>query len=685
MTTSQKRNGRAGRWLAVSLVAATALAPCSRAWSQASGAATSVLHLEVGKGQLLRLNGPASGVFVGDPSVADVQVKSASLLYIIGKRLGATSLLATDPHDGTLANMDVEVGYDLSELSVDLKRLVPNGVFQVSSANNALVVGGEVGTVGEAAMAKSVALHYAASPDRLIDMIKVNAPNQIYLRVRIVEVSRDVLKQFGVSWNSIAAPGSALIGVSSNSGATGGFNGGTTGSGGNTYTSGYNGGQSLTLPAVPGLAELGALIRAGRFDLNATIDALDSEGLATVLAEPNITALSGVPANFLAGGEYPIPTVSGLGGTSVEFKSYGVSITSTATITDDGRISLKVSPEVSALSNSGAVTIGGVTIPALTTRSASTTVEVASGQSFAIAGLLENDVNHSYQKVPGLGNMSLIGGLFRNDNFEKKSSEIIIVVTPYIVKPASHRLEVPTDGYLAPSDGNRILNGADYQRAKTAGPTAPETRTPSTVTPGGWLPAGSVPASSRGPVPQPARAPLQTTRLDPVTSPQVRVAPSPVAPQLAVADSVTNVRPQLATTTPVTTTPPRLGTTAHVATLSPPASRLSSIGPDAPRSAALAAGASVSPHPNANAQTASASAAPRSSAAVSAIAMVNPAPVAAKSNAIVTATNPTQTVSVYASRVTAAPPARAVAPSTSKVDAAPAASDDTSYFPIGSN
>jgi pilus assembly protein CpaC len=200
------------------------------------------------------------------------------------------------------------------------------------------------------------------------------------------------------------------------------------------------------------------------------IDALDSEGLVTVLAEPNITAVSGASANFLAGGEYPIPVPQGLGQVTIEFKKYGVSLDSVATIVDGGRIHLTVKPEVSQLSTTGEIILNGITIPALTTRRAETTVDLASGQSFAIAGLLSNNVTHNIQKVPGLGNIKVVGSLFKSDRFERSETELLIIVTPYIVRPSSHRLAVPTDGFIAPTDADRIVNGADYTQAKEAGP-----------------------------------------------------------------------------------------------------------------------------------------------------------------------------------------------------------------------
>jgi pilus assembly protein CpaC len=439
--------------LTKALLALTLLAPLAPAAKADPAPAT--VELNVGNGRLIRLDGPAAGVFIGDPSIADVQVKSPTLVYVLGKNLGETTLVAVDQRDNTVANISVSVGYNLNQLRQQLQRVAPDADIQVSMANKAIVLSGAVGSVGEAETVRSIAGHYVADPDNLINLVRVDAPNQVNLRVRVVEVSRDIIKAFGINWTGVTTSGTFAFGA-----ATG--VGGITSNGGGAITS--------TVPGLSGLTSLLAAYKAGSTDLSAVIDALDSEGLVTVLAEPNITSVSGASANFLAGGEYPIPVPQGLGQVTVEFKKYGVSLDSVATITDGGRIHLTVRPEVSQLSTTGQVILNGVTIPALTTRRAESTVDLASGQSFAIAGLLSNNVNHTIQKVPGLGNIKLFGALFKSDRFERQETELLIIVTPYIVRPSSHRLAVPTDGYIAPTDPDRVLNGADYTQARAPGP-----------------------------------------------------------------------------------------------------------------------------------------------------------------------------------------------------------------------
>ncbi len=413
------------------------------------------LELDLGKGRLIHLDSPAAGVFIGDPTIADVQVRSPTMVYVIAKGQGSTSLMAVDDHDQTLVNMNITVGYDLTQLREDLKRLAPGGDIEVGSSNKALVLSGVVGSAGEAETVRSIVLRYVPDQDHLVNLLRVDAPNQVNLRVRVVEVSREVIKAFGVNWTAVTTAGGFHFGAATGVGGVAGLNPVAD--------------APQQVPGLPGLTSLLTGFKVGAVDLNAVIDALDAEGLVTVLAEPNLTAVSGATASFLAGGEYPIPVPQGQGQVTVQFKNYGVSLESVSTITDDGRIRLTVRPEVSQLSNSGAVTLNGVKVPALTTRRAETTVDMASGQSFAIAGLIQNNVTHDIQKVPGLGNMGVLGALFRSDRFERSETELVIIVTPYIVRPSNHRLASPVDGYVAPTDAARLRDGADY----TPGPPPP--------------------------------------------------------------------------------------------------------------------------------------------------------------------------------------------------------------------
>ena len=430
----------------IALLSQLSLAPMASAGPQVIGPTGAQFALEIGKGSLIRLDGPAASVFIADPKIADVQVKSPTLVYVVGKATGETSLFAVDEHDRMLANVSIAVHYNEGQLRQDLKRLLPNSNIGVSTANNALVLTGTVASAAEGENAKSIAARFVPDQDHILNTMMVDAPNQVNLRVRICEVSRDVIKALGFNWDASATPGNFQFGLAT----------------GNALTSSVNGVTQL-LTRQSGVDNLLAGFHAGHVAFETLIDALDQEGVVTVLAEPNLTAISGAQASFLAGGEFPIPVPQGLNVTTIDYKKFGVSLGFVATITDGGRINLAVKPEVSELSNVGAVTLNGVTVPALTTRRTETTVDLASGQSFAIAGLLQNNVTQSIQKFPALGNVPVLGALFRSDRFERNESELVVIVTPYIVHPSRGKeLLAPTDGYVAPTDAQRVINGADY-------------------------------------------------------------------------------------------------------------------------------------------------------------------------------------------------------------------------------
>lgn len=299
----------------------------------------------------------------------------------------------------------------------------------------------------DAAEARRLAQRLVAKPDNVILKLAVTGPTQVQLRVRVAEVSRDVLKQFGINWDALVSIGQFSFGLATGNPviAAGSFL--TRATTNNNLFAGF-GGNNL--------------------DLNALVDALNDEGLISVMAEPNLTALSGKSATFLAGGEFPIIVPDG-DKTTVEFKKFGVSLRFTPTILSNNRISLYVNPEVSQLSNTGAVEVSGFSIPALTVRRAETTVELGSGQSFAIAGLLQNSVRHDIDKFPGLGDVPILGALFRSDRFQRNETELVIIVTPYLVKPVHAPLmATPTDGLVQPTDRDRILHGRLYRSTPPA-------------------------------------------------------------------------------------------------------------------------------------------------------------------------------------------------------------------------
>ena len=397
-----------------------------------------ILPLETSKGSLIRLDRPASSVFVADPEIADVQVKSSRLVYVMGKKPGETVIYAVDREERVLLNQRVVVHHNLTRLRAAINKLIPGSRLHIQTIDKTLVLSGQVRTAKDAEDARLLAMRLVEDEKDLVNNISVIAPNQVHLRVRVAEVSRDILKQFGINWDAVLRTGNFLFGFATGnpvSAATGGFL--TRNNGTNSIVGSFSGGS---------------------IDLNGVIDALDDEGLITILAEPNLTAVSGESATFLAGGEFPI-LVPENDRITVEFKQFGVSLAFTPVLVGE-RISLKVNPEVSQLTNTGAVELAGFTIPALTTRRAETTVELGSGQSFAIAGLLQNNVTHDVSKVPGLGDVPVLGPLFRSSRFQRNESELVIIVTPYVVRPvSSQRIAAPTDGLTPPNDTDRVLDG----------------------------------------------------------------------------------------------------------------------------------------------------------------------------------------------------------------------------------
>lgn len=430
------------------------------------------IQLETGVGALVRLSGAAKTVFVADPAIADVQVKSPRLIYLSGKAPGSTTLFAVDGQDRLLANHRLEVSHNLGRLRESLKSMMPDASLDVRSVNSSIVINGSVTDAVDAAEVRRMAEQLAGKPENVVMKVGVTAPTQVHLRVRVAEVSRDVLKQFGINWDAVFNTGNFVFGLATGNPVQGGdpasFLGGVSG----FDTVVRNGGTN----------SLFGLFKTGSVDINGLIDALDNEGLVTVLAQPNLTSTSGKPATFLAGGEFPIVVGADDDRVTVEFKSFGVSLSFTPTILSTDRISLFVNPEVSQLSSEGAVEIGGFKIPALTTRRAETTVELGSGQSFVIGGLLQNNSRHDVDKFPGLGDIPILGTLFRSDRFQRNESELVIIVTPYIVQPVSApMLAAPTDGLTPPTDTDRILHGRLYHPSAPPGeapPTPPNSRAP---------------------------------------------------------------------------------------------------------------------------------------------------------------------------------------------------------------
>jgi pilus assembly protein CpaC len=415
--------------------------------------------LEVDKGTLLRLSGPASTVFVANPAIADVQVKSPTLIYVTAKGIGQTVIYAVDAHNHVLLNAPVNVIPDLSQLRASIAQLVPGQPVSVRSVAGNLVMEGLVASAGQAERLRELVASLAAATHNatVIDHLKIATPNQVNLRVRIAEVSRSVIKEFGINWTGVGVP-----------------------IGDGTHLR-----FATNLPTTTNAVIPNNLIFAGIGGraVNAELDALANEGYVTDLAEPNLTAMSGQTASFLAGGEFPVPvagtaSTTGIPTITVEFKQFGVSLAFTPTVIDATHLNLRVRPEVSALTTVGEVSVpltatSTVTIPALTVRRADTTVELGSGESFALAGLLQQTSTQTITKVPGLGDIPVLGALFRSNQFQRGETELVVIVTPYLVNPVQTRLADPLNGFRLPHDMQRVIDSSVYRQQLPAPPRGP--------------------------------------------------------------------------------------------------------------------------------------------------------------------------------------------------------------------
>ncbi len=396
-----------------------------RAITQSDGRIEIARH----QGRLVRLSAPAASVFIANPEIADVTVKSSRMVYVFGKTPGVTTLFAVGRNENVIADIDLSVTHDLSSLGQAIDTLLPASNVTVDSVQGAIVLEGSVASATDAEDVRRLAVRFIGENEEVINRLAVTDPNQVNVRVRIAEVSRTAIRQLGLNFDIVKGK------FSFTSGETFLQNPGSVRTGGGFTLFGDQFGAGVLTN-----------LNVGSATINSLFDALEEIGLAKTLAEPNLTALSGETASFLAGGEFPIPTIDEDGRVIVEFKDFGISLSFTPTMISNERISMRVRPEVSQLSAVGAVSVNGLSISALTTRRAETTIELASGRTFAIAGLFQEDFRDSIRQIPFLADVPLFGELFKSEQFRKNESELIILVTPYIVEPfEDNDVPLPTD------------------------------------------------------------------------------------------------------------------------------------------------------------------------------------------------------------------------------------------------
>jgi pilus assembly protein CpaC len=407
------------------------------------------LSLETGQNRLLILTEPIGRVSVADPRVADLKVITPVQLLLTSRGVGTTDLTLWNKRDEPLV-LALQVTRNLDRLKSQLGELFPDEKITVSAAGDLVVLSGEVSDVRIPERAAEVAQLHA---DKVANLIKVTGNQQVQLEVKFAEVSRAGLRNLGINFFHQDPGGRFVTGITNPGQSIDGFTG----------VPGTGGAQTPSIQGPPGAGFSIFFSGLPNFPFSAVLNILEQSGLAKMLAEPTLVALSGQEAKFLVGGEFPIPMSSSLGAISVMWKKFGIILNFTPTVIADGALHLKLSTEVSDIDPSRSVTIGGISIPGLTSRQSETTVRMADGQSFAIAGLLSDKIQSTVSKIPLLGDIPILGLLFRSVSYQRNETELLVVVTAHLAKPvAPHDApHLPTDNELNdPSDVQLFLLGS---------------------------------------------------------------------------------------------------------------------------------------------------------------------------------------------------------------------------------
>ncbi|HEX8640767.1 MAG TPA: type II and III secretion system protein family protein [Allosphingosinicella sp.] len=495
------RRATLGTALAAALAAGLAVTAPVRALAQPAGAEapTSEITLSVGNGRLMRLDAPITDLFVANEGVADVQVRSPTQLYIFGKAAGSTTLYATDRAGRVVYSATVRVGQNLASVGDLLDLAMPEADIRATPLNGMVLLTGTVAQPADAEEAERLVQSYVGEGTQVVSRLRTATPQQVMLQVRIAEVSRSLVRQIGTNLLSRDTSGGGfLFGIGR--GNPGTITPITSPTMNDPFGNPLEVGNRVTFNNPAGTTTLGAFGRLFGLNILGSVNANEQNGLITILAEPTLTALSGETASFLAGGEFPIPVSQSLGAVTIEYKQYGVGLAFSPIVLENGRISMRVRPEVSELSSEGSIRLNDFEVPALITRRAETTVELGSGQSFMIAGLLRNSGNNSVDRTPFLGSLPIIGALFRSTSFRRSETELVIIVTPYLVRPVSaSQIALPTDGFRNANEAQRLMLGQDHSSRPGEQRPMPRAQQPQTAGP-------SIEVGSAAPPPVPAPA-----------------------------------------------------------------------------------------------------------------------------------------------------------------------------------
>ncbi|WP_234421052.1 type II and III secretion system protein family protein [Erythrobacter sp. EC-HK427] len=462
-------------------LAPLAMLPATQAQAQTIRPAQDLV-LSIGRGELVTVPGNMADIFVADNTIADVQVRSERQLYVFGLAGGETTIYASNSAGDIIWSANIRVGSNIDSVDQMLSLAMPEANISVSTmGSNTVLLTGTVAAPEDAAEAERLVQAFVGEDANVISRLRMATPLQVMLRVRFAEVSRSLVRNIGMNLSTVDSTDGFRFGLGQGrspfSQVTPG--GAPVAVGGNLEGEGYN----IVDQISPGstLAAFGEFLG---LDIGSALDLGERRGLVTTLSEPTLVALSGETAQFHAGGQFPIPLSQGLGTTTVQYRDFGVSLVYTPTVLSNGRISIRVRPEVSELSTQGAVVLNGFQIPALTIRSAETSIELGSGESFMIAGLMQNSSQSTVDQIPGVGDMPIIGNLFRSTEFRRGETELVIVVTPYLVQPVNDRdIRLPTDGYGVPGAAEQTLFGRETSnqpgerpmpRPANGGPNGPD-------------------------------------------------------------------------------------------------------------------------------------------------------------------------------------------------------------------
>lgn len=420
------------------------------------------LQLELGKSVFVRTDFQVKRVSVGDPAILDVVVLSPREIQLVPAKVGGTNLVLWDQAGAPSAVIDVDVGTSYSHIARQLRAILDSDDVHVESAGEAIVLRGTVSSPVQAERAVAIArAYFPEKPEaRVVNALEVGGNQQVMIEVIIAEMSRSLGRRLAVNWDGVVQTGARTFGFTSLLGGLTSLNEGVL------VPFGINTPRGTAIPNLLNVTDrvnlIGSFVNNDSVAANAFFEAANEDGLAKVLARPTLLARSGQSASFLVGGEVPIPIAQGgaFGSITIQFKEFGVGVQFTPTVLGSERIHLHVAPEVSEPDFTIGTAVSGFVTPGFVTRRASTTVELADGQSFAIAGLLRDDVRETIEKYPVLGDVPVLGALFRSSQFRRNETELVLVVTPRLVKPLTDTPPLPTDSFVAPAEWEFYLLGA---------------------------------------------------------------------------------------------------------------------------------------------------------------------------------------------------------------------------------